>query len=261
MEKLANLRIGGKRVFPGLLPVDAVQLVRDLIAAFREFGGDAEAWDNANPHISITGAGSTVATIMSEFAGSLRPAVNTFRQHARVFSLSGKSREFVEQNFRPSAPWLYLELLPDNGVGEPVKFDYSYREKLLESLTSTTITGIETLYGRVVRVGGDRPPTVKIDFMGHGPQTVKLKGKDSHDLAKLLGARLYETVHVRGVATWDKETLRLVAFDIESMDKEWHDFSLTQLIEEGDGTLPVRLTVNGEPEIIQARGRARGEIV
>lgn len=75
------------------------------------------------------------------------------------------------------------------------------------------ITGRTTLYGRVVRVGGDSPPTVRIS--PHKGETITCKATVNH--AKILAHRLYEYVGVEGTAIWQIDTFDIVGFTIDSI--------------------------------------------
>ncbi len=262
MEKLLDLRIGGGRVQPGLLPVGAGRLLEDLLDALSELGGDPHLWANANVHFGAIREGSTTMTVASEFAPFLHPAVAIFEEGARHGKLTGKGRAFVEQNFGPMAPWTYAELMPANGSGrEPLRFDYAYRERILEEIAPVAVMCDDSIYGRIVRVGGDNPPTAKVELMGHGAMTLQIRGTKPRELAKFLGANLYETVLLHGVARWDKKAHLLLDFTILDIDREWQDFSFSRLIADNGGRLPVKLTVDDAAELIKEREEARGESV
>jgi hypothetical protein len=227
-------------------------MLKDLILGFRQFGGDPATWDAAQLHLSITGSASTQAVIMSPFARALTPAVNDFCAKAAAVKLHGKSYEFVLNHFRPTAPWDYLEVGPVGDGDNTVRFDCQYRERLMATQV-TPVIGNESIYARVIRVGGEKPPTAKLDVMGHGPMTVDLKGEAAVCLAKKLGENLYETVNLEGTASWDPHTFKLLSFAVEGINEHWQDVSLAAVIADSGGVLPVKLTVKSESALIRER--------
>lgn len=79
--------------------------------------------------------------------------------------------------------------------------------------TDTRISGRTTIYGQVVRVGGDEP-SIRIDT-AYGAVTCK---NVSLELAQEAAHNLYRDVQMTGDATWDAEKLTLSAFDIEFLE-------------------------------------------
>lgn len=79
------------------------------------------------------------------------------------------------------------------------------------------VRGTTTLYGKCVMVGGPRTPRVKMTLLQGG--SVELRA--SHDIARQLGQRIFEVVGIRGEATWNAETWRIVEFTpFEVLDYE-----------------------------------------
>lgn len=90
-------------------------------------------------------------------------------------------------------------------------------------LNAARITGITTLYGRVMRVGGVDP---RVEFQ---PAT---KGRTlfcraEREVVLALSEFLYQTVAVRGVAEWDAASLDVTEFTIE----EWYRYEPTSPVE------------------------------
>lgn len=80
------------------------------------------------------------------------------------------------------------------------------------------IKGETTIYGKIVRIGGSEP-RVRLEF-DDGKQ-LSLKTKESE--AKMLSPYLYETIGVKGLATWKKENYELEGIVAQSfiiMDKQ-----------------------------------------
>lgn len=256
MERLALIRIGGGAVASGLWPLDAGSMLKDLIAGFRQFGGAAETWEGAELHLEITGSGSTQAAIVSPFARALMPAVKDFCESAADQRLCGRAYEFVFNNFKAGAPWRYLDVAPAGEDARKVRFDSQYRERLIARQTSPVV-GSESIYARVIRVGGKRPPTAKLEVMGHGPLTVELKSEDALEIAKRLGENLYETVSLEGTASWNPATFKLERFVIEKINEDWQDVSLAEVIADNGGILPIKLSVDSEPALVRERTGSR----
>lgn len=78
----------------------------------------------------------------------------------------------------------------------------------------TVITGTATLYGELLRIGGEKFPSAQLRFTGHGPLTCQVK---SMELARAMAERLYEMVGVRGTGKWEATTLGLKEFRVEEL--------------------------------------------
>jgi hypothetical protein len=76
------------------------------------------------------------------------------------------------------------------------------------------LRGKTTLYGTVVRVGGENQPTVQIRLLDGNIQTCEIR---TQNIARQLGERLYSRVGVRGTATWDRRDMSLQSFRIEQV--------------------------------------------
>ena len=77
--------------------------------------------------------------------------------------------------------------------------------------------GTTTLYGTVIRVGGEKPPRAKIRFLNGIELTCNITQRDSLSVARALGQRLYDTVGLYGRARWTTPDMRLHDFVIESV--------------------------------------------
>lgn len=79
----------------------------------------------------------------------------------------------------------------------------------VEIPVSSNLRGETTLYGTIIRVGG-QDPTVMIKTIDG--ETLYCAAKSS--VVRQAGKKLYETVGVRGEAEWDIETMRIKEFTI-----------------------------------------------
>jgi hypothetical protein len=73
------------------------------------------------------------------------------------------------------------------------------------------ISGEITLYGRIVRVGGEEP---RVMFEQPNGKSLFCRVK-SEDLARQLGERLYTWVGLIGIATFDSDTMEVTEFKVE----------------------------------------------
>ena len=254
MRKLFEIRLGGGQIKEGLLPVEALRLIRDLLGAMAEEGGDPKAWRRANPHIEILGAGSTRGAVhTAEYQELVVPAA-LFVNKAGAKNLGRKGLEFVERRFRSDQLWEYLEITVCNGQRTRVRLDTEYREAVEEE--RAPIRSIDDLYARVIRVGGENPVTAKLEI-GKQSGTYKVA---SLELGKKLAARLYETVKIRAEVGWDPKTLDIVELEVKDLDENWLDEHLWELMKAHDGRLPIELAVKSAEAIREERRKEREQL-
>ena len=92
---------------------------------------------------------------------------------------------------------------------------------------SPLVTGTTTLYGKLLRIGGDNSPTAEVRFLDDEKIACKVC---SVDLARELAARLYEIIGVRGTASWATSDMSLQDFRIEHLTG-YRQTSLTEAFE------------------------------
>ena len=80
-----------------------------------------------------------------------------------------------------------------------------------------TLRGTTTLYGTVIRVGGEDPPRVKLRLLDGQVITCNITRRNNFEAARQLGARLYRSVGVRGQADWDVSDMSLQYFLVEDV--------------------------------------------
>ena len=132
----------------------------------------------------------------------------------------------------------------------PVKLDPAYCKDLLGD--PGTVTGSDELYLEVFRVGG-LPPRITAAARVAGRQKPLTCTVANQELAKELGQRLYETVKVTALVTWDTATYGIIDARIESIDEHWQDVHLADVVAAAGGRLPVQLSVDSVDELIAAR--------
>jgi hypothetical protein len=251
MKRLFEVRVGGGRVEPGLLPVQALGLIQDLMAAMAEEGGDPEAWARANAHVEIVGPGSTQSAVLTEEYPELVGPAQLFALKAAERNLGPKGREFVDKYFKPGEVWDFAEVTVCNENRPSAYFDTDYRETVKEQ--RHPISGTDELYARVVRVGGERP-TAKLEI---GKQSGTFPVADQA-LAKKLGTFLFETVKIRADVSWDSNTLEILSLTVTGIDEDWQDIHLADVVAK-HGRLPLELSVESTEELLAERRRVREE--
>jgi hypothetical protein len=97
------------------------------------------------------------------------------------------------------------------------------------SAISRQVVGMTTLYGDVLRVGGESTPSVKLKLIDGTTITCLIAGNavKKRQIARALARKLYDEVGVRGAATWDDQGWTLQRFEIESV----LDYEKTPLIQ------------------------------
>lgn len=82
---------------------------------------------------------------------------------------------------------------------------------------TTTITGKTTLYGTVIRVGGENPPRAKLRLLDGTLITCNITETNILKVARELGRRLYSMVGVHGTARWDTRDMSIEYFLIDEL--------------------------------------------
>lgn len=74
-----------------------------------------------------------------------------------------------------------------------------------------------TIYGTVIRVGGEEPPRARLRLLDGRVLTCEITRRKSWRIARELGARLYQRTGVRGEARYAPTDATLVAFRIDEV--------------------------------------------
>lgn len=85
--------------------------------------------------------------------------------------------------------------------------------ELIEIPKQETIKGITTIYGEVIRVGGQRGARAELKLNSGSILEIKIK----KDTAKALGSRMYETVGLQGEAVWNISSGEIESFTVDQM--------------------------------------------
>jgi hypothetical protein len=252
MEKLLELRVGDGSVHSGLWPLDAADLIYSLLAALAEEGADQELLQTSNPHIQIVKADSTLAALFTNHARQLRPSLTRFTRHAKSLRLGPKGMDFADRATAASCPWRYVDLIGQHTKRKPAKllrFDPEYRERLDAKRQVDTITGTDEIYAKIIRAGGERP-TAKLELLNGDSDTFPVKNQD---LAKKLGAHMYEMVKLTADVVWDRVTLKIRTLTVTGIVEAWRDTKLSKLMEQNGGVLPVDFNYDSVEELIENR--------
>lgn len=89
------------------------------------------------------------------------------------------------------------------------------------------IYGTTTLYGKLLRIGGDNRPTALLGLSEELTLNCRVK---TTELAGTMAKRLYEIIGVRGTAKWNVARYRPAEFTVEELT-EYRQTSLTEAIE------------------------------
>lgn len=98
------------------------------------------------------------------------------------------------------------------------------RETTIET-QNRLVSSTTTLYGSIVRVGGEKVLTAQIRLISGELIKCEIKGLQKLNVAKELARRLFTEVGVTGKATWDSLDWKLEEFEIESIT----DYSGTKI--------------------------------
>jgi hypothetical protein len=266
MDKLLEIKVGGGSVRSGWVPLSALAMVKDLLAAIAAEGADEDIWKSLDPQVEVIGKSSTLLAVHTNFARKLRPQVKTFREKARNLVLNPEGREFIREHIAtPSARWTYVEVIevPDKNEAAPapkqtptpvLRFDARYKERYLEK-QAEPIHGMDEVYAVIMRAGGAQEPKVTLRFPTDELRTCSVRGRD---LARRIAAHLYETVKLKVEVWWNAKTLereKMVVHDL----LDWKDVHLAEVYREHGNRLPIRLTVNSVEQLLQDRESDRGE--
>jgi hypothetical protein len=265
MDKLLEIKIGGGDVHSGWLPLSALTMVRDLLHAIAEEGGDEEIWKSLEPQIEVLGKSSTLLAIRTPFARKLRPQVDSFSRKAKRHTLGPKGREFVKKHVAaPSTHWTYIDLIEVQEKAnvkaakkaQALRFDLRYKECLLLK-QAEPVHGFDEIFAEVVRAGGDLP-TATLNFLNGDGGTYPIRGKDRRELAKRIAAHLYETVKLEVEVWWNANTLEIENLVIHEL-LEWRDVHLAQVYRENGNKLPITITFDSVEELLMEREKDRSE--
>lgn len=266
MDKLLEIKIGGGDVHSGWLPLSAFAMVRDLLDAIAEEGGDDEIWKSIEPQIEVMGRSSTLVAVHTAFARKLRPQVRAFRTKAKRHTLGPQGRVFVKKHVATSSTrWGYVTLIevpePKEKTPPPereraVRFDLRYKERLLLK-QSAPVHGFDEIYAQVVRAGGDQP-TVTLNFLDGRSGTYQIRGTDRKALARRIAGHLYDTVRLQVEGWWNARTLEIENLNVLDL-LDWRDVHLAQVYREHGDRLPIKLTFDSVEELLAEREEDRSE--
>jgi hypothetical protein len=256
MEKILEITVGDGRVRSGYLPLDTIGLVEALLAALVEEGADPELLRTSNPHLAIMGANSTRTALWADHPRQFRKPLTSFRRNAKSCRLGPKGREFVDRATAASSAWGYVDLNDvksrARGKAKILRFDAAYRERFAKRTKVETLTGVDEIYARVIRAGGERP-TAKLELLNGESNTFPVENRE---LAKRLGKHLYELVKLKANVTWNRESLEVTSLTVTEILEAWRDVHLADLIESSGGVLPVTTDFETVEQLVAERHSA-----
>lgn len=89
------------------------------------------------------------------------------------------------------------------------------------------IYGTTTLYGKLLRIGGDSRPTAALGLSSEKTLNCRVS---TTDLASKMAKRLYDVIGVRGTAKWNTTEYRPVEFTVEHLS-EYRQASILEAME------------------------------
>jgi hypothetical protein len=183
-----------------VLPSDV--LSSDVLVSLSGVGADGFSLlfsAPAAPGAVAEAFGQVAAILHSGRLEGLPPrAVEALRAALRVTHKHGAGLELIERagvRDRQRAALIDAALLPSRDV--------------------PCVRGTVTLYGAVIRVGGEDPPRARLRLLNGAVMTCDLARRKGWALARDLGARLYQLVGVRGEALTRVSDRALIGFRID----------------------------------------------
>lgn len=230
-DKRIEIRLVGEGVAPGLIRskeiAEVITAVEEMIAAMVERENPDVKADEILVGLSAVTGGSMTLVFTPNMEALTVPAAEMVmgaiaarqfdtlphRSLAALRSLHSFTRQHqAVTEFRTlnGASVLLAEITPQTTIPEPA-----------------LVTGITTLYGDILRVGGSEP---KVQFRSISDQEL-IYCIATREMTRQAAVRLYERVGLRGEAVWDAETWELVSFKIEEI-LDYEDVGLVQAFAE-----------------------------
>lgn len=209
-----DVEIGGEGVHPAMIPFREladylVSLEQAVLATAKDQGIELEPGE---PPMALTGVqeGSTrlklcVVTALMSSLGVVSTAIRTQspqllpREAAAAIARISRQTSETGHTFR---------ILPDQEYGV-VEAMISAETTAVVQAQAQTVTGVTTLYGRCVEVGGERRPHAVVKLLDGPRITVALVDTA---LAVNIARLLYEEVQLEGEATWVTPSWQLYKF-------------------------------------------------
>lgn len=198
------------------LPAESIHAL-DLIDAI-------EDWVKALS-LSADGKERRHVALVAIRKGSVRPVLMC---DARATNIAHRVVNAVRRNRLGSVPEnAYKALLKTDRVAKRMNVKWEFgplaapkSERIVIARTAeipevqppSAWKGETSIFGRCIRVGGV-PATATIELEGQSSVNARV----SVELAKKLGARLYDSIGLAGVAEWDEDTKNIVAFEASAL--------------------------------------------
>ncbi|MCK6579878.1 MAG: hypothetical protein L6Q98_17445 [Anaerolineae bacterium] len=148
--------------------------------------------ERAFAHIAETLRAGRVDALPARAVDGVREIRRIARKYAVEVEFAGRSGRRGTQR---------AAVVPDTRIDSPV----------------VVLHGTTSLYGVVVRVGGEEPPRARLRLINGRTLTCELAHRRSWALARELGGRLYQLVGVRGEAITNTADRSLISFRIDRL--------------------------------------------
>lgn len=217
-----HLKIAGPDVSPRSVDVDDLaEVIRSYRGALSSLAGSLSQLQKVEPEeitLGLVGvSGEEPDTDVLTLHGSDQCVVsarvlNTILADSKEQSLPSRTRQFLRRLWKATynSGWDSCQFI---GNGSGIGTATISREKELIP-DHTVFRGMTVLYGQCTRVGGVAKRTARIKLVNGDFITVRLR---TFSLAKQIGERLYQTIGLKGEATWSHGDNKLIEFMADSL--------------------------------------------
>jgi hypothetical protein len=208
---------------------DLLKALRDSIAGLTPIEGEGQEPPPVLLGLGGFSRGSVIAILTSPVPEIVEPAISRFNAAIRKGDLTDVPDVSIEGVKRILSLTKKHEVDAQFFGGKATKRPSSVITPRTEFRTPAIVSGETTLYGKVERAGGATAARVLLRI----PERHALLPCDADEqIARELGARMYEWVMVSGDATWNAKDLSLRSFRIRRVDPFDQKTSLVQAFDE-----------------------------
>lgn len=230
-DKRIEIRLVGEGIAPGLIRskevAEVITAVEEMIAAMVEHENPDVKADQILVGLSAVTGGSMTLIFTPNMEALTVPAAEmvmgaiaaqqfdmlphgSLAALRSLHSFTRQHQAVTEFRTLNGASVLLAEITPQTAIPEPAY-----------------VTGVTTLYGDILRVGGSEP---KVVFRNVSDNEL-VYCSATREMTRQAATRLYERVGLRGEAAWDSETWELASFRIDEI-LDYEDVGIVQAFAE-----------------------------
>jgi hypothetical protein len=221
-----------------------------------------------NPSLAFQ-EGDVIVSLSSISKGSLVNVLETRYEREVNQAIELTADALISQNYHA------LPISTIEGLREIVRFnrkhnsateiwEHNGHDSQLVTITQTTriradnfITkGTTTLYGTLMRIGGDNPPRAWVKFIDGTSLGCRIK---STALARRMAPLLYQRIGIRGIAQWDTRDMSLFEFRIEELSA-YRQKPVKEGFDNLRSVLGQYVGLDDEPTIEDLRGNSESDL-